>query len=165
MEFILSRKQMIAVGIVLILLAFAAGGYFAWSRGAMLASLKFDTPSLSEPVFSAIDSMFTASVTSESAWERQVCAGMTVDGCKLFENMYGPAIWSAVSAGRLPKTTFTYAETVQKVSPTDEVWKLSTNNTAQPWFYIEVSQEPTMHQWLLVRILFDQEVQARYGSK
>ena len=167
MEVTFSRKTVFWYAAIIILLVGGLIACFQWGNGLFSAWIaKSNTPSANEPAFSAVDSMFTPNISSgERAWEMKTCAGMTPDGCKLFENMYGQAIWGMASASKLQKTTFTYAGVAQEVSGTNQVWKLSTSNTMWPWLYIEVTQDPKTHQWVLERILFDQEAQARYGSK
>ncbi|HUI87305.1 MAG TPA: hypothetical protein VLX61_01145 [Anaerolineales bacterium] len=166
MEVTLSRKTLLWSITILVLVAGAWIASVPWRNGLFTQWMaRSNAPSTSEPAFSAVNSMFAPNTSSEGAWEQQVCAGMTPDGCKLFEDLYGPAIWGMVSTGKLPKTTFTYAGVAQEVSRTDQVWKLHTSNAAQPWLYVEVSQDSTAHPWLLLRILFDQEAQARYGGR
>ena len=162
MELTFSRKTITAVIAVLIVLALLGGGYFAWNRG--LTNRTSPAPSMSEPAFQAIADTFSPNISAgETTWEKQVCTNMTSDGCTLFKGLYADVLWNAAQSGNVPKAKFTYVNVAEKVSDTSQVWKLSTSDSAQPWLYVQVGQDPVSHKWMLMRVLFDQEAQARYG--
>ncbi len=178
MEITLSRKTLsIAAATAVLLLG--VGGWFAWRNGLLNQLLPTTVaaaaPAPTEPAFAALSAMYSPNMNApESAWESQVCAGMTSDGCNLFEKMYAPAIWSAAKAGKISKMTLAFVSVAQTLPDTpntgastssgEQVWKLSTSDQFSPYVYAQVQQDSATHQWMLVRLLFSQEAQARYGQ-
>ena len=175
MELTLSRNKLIAIGIaVLVVIVLAVTVYFVFNKGLLSLGAKDPAPSTNEPAFKALNTIFTPDVSAgEDAWESQVCAGMTKDGCNLFKKLYAPTIWQAAQAGQISKVSLTFAAVQEKLpnlpstgtsASGGQVWKLSTGNKDQPYLYAQVAQDPTTRNWMLVRILFAQEAQARYGQ-
>ena len=170
MEITLSRRTKIAAMIAaLVLLSLAAGGYFAWRNGLLSAWLSLNAttaaPSADQPVFQATKSFLDPNVSAgEKAWEAQTCANMTAEGCQIFKSLYASMMWSAAQSGKSPKVSLAFARVAEKLSDGSQIWKLSTANTAHPWLYEQVAQDPSTQQWMLIRVLSDQEAQTRYGN-
>ncbi len=175
MELTLSRNKWIAIGITaLVVIVLAVSVYFVSSKGLLSLGARNPAPSTNEPAFKALNTIFTPDVSAgEDAWESQVCGGMTKDGCNLFKKLYAPTIWQAAQAGQINKVSLTFVAVQEKLPIIqntgtgiieDQVWKLSTDNKNQPYLYAQVAQDLATHNWLLVRILFAQEAQARYGQ-
>lgn len=168
MEITLSRKTLFIAAATTVLLL-GVGGWFAWNNGLLnqwMPTTAAAAPAPSEPALLALSAMYSPNTNApENTWESLVCAGMTSDGCNLFKSMYAPVIWSAAQAGKMPKASIAFVGVADKL-PNDggQVWKLSTSNLASPYVYIQVQQDAAMHQWMLMRVLFAQEAQARYGQ-
>jgi len=170
MEITLSRRTTAAVIAALILLALAAGGYFAWRNGLLSAwlfpNVTTAAPSADQSAFKATESFLDPNVSAgEKMWEAQTCANMTPEGCQIFKNVYASMMWRAAQSGKSPKVSLTFAGVAEKLSDGSQIWKLSTANTAHPWLYEQVAQDPSTQHWMLVRVLSDQEAQTRYGNQ
>ena len=169
MEITLSRKTVTVAISALILLALCAGGYFAWRNGSLSAWLSPNvTPvaaSANQPAFQATQLFLDPNEsTGEKTWELQTCADMTAEGCQIFKSLYASTMWSAAQAGKSPKVSLAFVSVAEKLSDGSQIWKLSTADTAHPWLYEQVMQNPSNQQWMLIRILSDQEAQTRYGN-
>ena len=166
MELTLSRNKLIAIGIAaLVVIALAGGAYFVLNKGLLALGATDPAPSTNEPAFQALHTIFAPDVSAgEDAWESQVCEGMTKAGCNLFKGLYAPTIWQAAKAGKIGKETLAFVAVQEKLPNGGQVWKLATSNQDQPYLYAQVAQDPTTYNWMLVRILFAQEAQARYGQ-
>ena len=169
MELTFSRKTIAAFAAVLVLILLVIGGYFAWKNGMINQWLSLNANPASptgEPALKALSSIYAPNISAdENAWESQICANMTSEGCKVFKGIYAPTIWNAAKVGTISNTTISFVGIAEKMKDGEQVWKLSTSNKAQPWLYAQVAQDPTSHKWLLVRLLFSQEAQARYGNQ
>jgi hypothetical protein len=168
MEITLSRRTIAAGIAALVVLALAAGGYFAWRNGLLSAWLSKTTPtvpSADQPAFKATELFLDPNVSGgEKTWEAQTCANMTAEGCQIFKSVYASTMWSAAQSGKSPKVSLTFAGVAEKLSDGSQIWKLSIANIAHPWLYEQVVQNPSTQQWMLIRILSDQEAQTRYGN-
>ena len=169
MEITLSRKTIAAMIAALILLGLAVSGYFAWRNGLLTAWLSPNVtpppPFANQPAFQATKLFLDPNVSGdEKTWEAQTCANMTADGCQIFKNLYASAMWSAAKSGKSPKVSLAFVNVAEKLSDGSQIWKLSTSNTTHPWLYEQVVQDASTQQWMLIRILSDQDAQTRYGN-
>ncbi|MBI1793379.1 MAG: hypothetical protein HYR70_04220 [Chloroflexi bacterium] len=170
MEITFSRRTIILIILAVALLLAGAGGYYAWRSG--LLNLWSGTaavsaaPASDEPALTAIGAIYSPDVKAgRDAWESQVCANMTADGCQLFQKVYASAIWNAAQAGVIPANlSISFVGIAEETQDGQQVWKLSTSSTATPWIYALVAREKTTKKWMLVRLLFAQEEQALYGN-
>ena len=170
MEITLSRKNIAIVCVVAAFLILGSSGYYVWTEGMLKPWLPTNVipsqPPLDEPALTAVSTIYSPNLSAGNhAWEEQVCAGMTVDGCQLFKTTYAPSIWTAAQAGRMAvPVSIIFASVAEKLPDGEQVWRLSTSDSADPWIYIQVAKDPISQKWLLARLLFSQEVQLRYGN-
>lgn len=169
-EITLSRKTVAIVSVVSILLILGGGGYYIWTRGVLQhwldANLTASQPPSDEPTLIAVSTIYSPNqFAGDRAWETQVCANMTVEGCQLFKSAYAPSIWNAVRSGRISvPVSIIFVGIAEKLPDGEQVWKLSTSDSANPWIYVQVTKDPVSQKWLLARLLFSQEAQLRYGN-
>lgn len=187
LELTFSRKKITQAGFVLIL-ALGLIGLSLWanSRGYLDQFLvgrnEIATPG-TENVQATLQAIYTPKLgEGQAAWYSQVCGGMSAQGCELFKSLYGPPIWGALESGAiLPvETQVNFLEEVEAIDSGHRIWKfgfvvsdLSEARDTQDVpeaaeisgeVYAEVSYDLSSDSWLLERILFDQEIAARYGS-
>ena len=187
MEITFSRKKITQAGFVLVLALGLIGlGLWANSRGYLDTFLagrnKMETPG-TENVQATLQSIYMPKLgEGQEVWYTQVCTGMSEQGCELFKSMYGPPIWGALESGAIApmETQVTFLEEVEAIDSGHRVWKFGfvisdqseTRDTQDVpeaveisgEVYAEVSYDLSSDRWLLERILFEQEVAARYGS-
>ena len=107
------------------------------------------------------------------AWQDQVCAGMTTQGCDAFNTLYASATWEAVSGIPVGATFVQLVEEVDSQKDGHHFWKLE----VQAWVgqegdytehafdvYVDVVQNEDSGLWLLDRILLDEDAKSRYAS-
>jgi hypothetical protein len=155
-----SALRAIIIFTALVLLGWA--GTLVFSAGYPARWFAAPTPiPQGQPAMRAVTAMYSADPASEkSAWEEAVCSGMTAKGCSLFQTMYAPAIWEAVSQKNdAAASMLQVADTLEDGS---QIWKI---NVAWPGtsadIFIHVEADPASGQWLLERVLFTQEA-AKY---
>jgi hypothetical protein len=166
MEITLSKKKIISFAAIIVLVALGIFGYFTSRSGRANHVDASAAPSLNEPAFTAIGTIFSPDVSSGiDAWETRACANMTADGCTIFKNIYSSALWDAAQSGTLATgQSIAYVSVAENLKDGGQVWKLSTSNPASPFMFVQVEKDPATQKWLLVRVLFDQEARTRYGS-
>ena len=165
MELNVSRNSIARiVTFVLIILALIGGGYFAWKSG-LLDSLFAQTQTVStapaaEPAMKSLVVMYSPN-GERSAWETQVCIGMTDQGCKLFHAMFANPIWNSALNGKSASATF--VKVAKTLDDGSQVWKTEiVDSQATLPVYIHVTKNKS-GQWLLNRVLFAQEA-AKYEN-
>lgn len=163
MELTIPRSALKKVVLILILAA-AAIVAVAWTWS--IKSRQWNaTPTaavdLSQPAITALTNFYNPDHTGESsAWEDKVCANMTGDGCLLFRKMYAPAIWQ--SPQQVP-AVISFGEVVESLDDQAQVWLINVEiGTVSTPVYIHVEKGEA--GWLLTRVLFEDEAQARYGG-
>lgn len=164
MEVTFSRKIVLNIIGLLLIVATLLGGYYAWSQGWLERWLTGPTPQtqpVTEPAIQSLTALYAPS-GERAQWEGQVCAGMTEQGCQLFHTLFANPIWNSVLNGKTSSVTFIeIAETLEDGS---QVWKteVADGATTLP-VYIQVTQNDA-RQWLLNRVLFAQEA-AKYENQ
>jgi hypothetical protein len=158
----ISAMRALIIFAVLALLVWA--GTLALSTGLPARWFAAPTPMPQEqPAMQAVTAMYSADPASElSAWEDNVCLGMTAKGCSVFRAMYAPAIWAATTQkNEAVATMLQVADTLEDGS---QIWKISVAVAdVSTDLYIQVAADPTSGQWLLERVLFTQEA-AKYAK-
>ena len=85
---------------------------------------------------------------------------MTGDGCLLFRQTFADVIWQ--SPQQVPAAV-SFGETIESLGDETQVWKVNVEiGTVSTPVYIHVEKGEA--GWLLARVLFDEEAQARYGG-
>ena len=94
-------------------------------------------------------------------WETSICSNMTEQGCTIFKSIYSQPLWKLPRDG----ADVSFVEVVDELEDGGQVWHLDAakpDGTVSP-VYIHTSQNEA-GEWLLVRILFDQETR-KYEQK
>jgi hypothetical protein len=187
MDITLSRtkiKKFSLVAMVLIMLAVI--GVAAWSSGALdrfLVAEHHEGKGAPNSLLATIENIYSPDLSGgQDVWFAQVCEGMSEQGCELFKGMYGPTIWGSLESGAIGpiKAQAVLLEGVETLADGRQVWKVGftvldvsdarpTQDVPKPQeisgeIYIEASYDQGTDRWLLDRILFEQEVEARYGK-
>jgi hypothetical protein len=187
MDITLSRtkiKQFSLVALVLITLVVI--GVTAWSSGTLdrfLVAEHQEVTGAPNSLLTTIENIYSPDLSGgQEAWYAQVCEGMSEQGCELFKGMYGATIWGSLESGAIApiEAQAVLLEEVETLEDGRQVWKVGftvldvsdarpTQDVPEPReisgeIYIEVSYDQGTDRWLLDRILFDQEVEARYGK-
>jgi hypothetical protein len=183
LEISVSRKKIGKIIAVVIVSAFLfAVALIAWNNGLsgrlmgreQRETVMFNLPP-EHPVLSSLAAFYAPSPSaSMEAWQDQVCAGMTERGCKLFKGMYAPAMWNAAQRNHIGADMVNFVEDVEILDDGRRVWKLEVQvfegqeggeyNEHTFDVYVEVAKDEPSGNWLLDRILFNEEVQARFGE-
>ncbi len=112
----------------------------------------------------ALATFYAPDITSDQiTWEDKVCTGMSVEGCKLFRQMYAPALWKTAQAQPL-NLTVAFLSVAETLGDSSQVWKvnlIAADTSSQ--IYIHVIQDES-GKWLLNRVLFAQEA-AKYENQ
>jgi NAD-dependent oxidoreductase involved in siderophore biosynthesis len=182
MEINISRQRIKSIALVTVVVAslITCSLYF-WKTDILGTLLKpyqpepviFDLPLESKAIM-AVARMYAPDATMDKeVWQKQVCGGMTEEGCQLFQSTYAPVIWASAQTKPIGADQ---VKNIKKIEDGDggHFWKLSMvvfegkegEHYTEHNFdvYAQVSRTES-GEWLLERILFDDEVQARYGSK
>lgn len=97
----------------------------------------------------------------QAQWEASICSNMTEQGCTIFKSIYSQPLWELPRDG----ADVSFVEVVDELEDGSQVWHLDAakpDGTVLP-VYIHTSQNGA-GEWLLVRILFDQETR-KYEQK
>lgn len=153
MEVTLHRNQVAALAVLLLV---AAGAFYAWRVFFQPRPVPINPGE--EPAIAALRQAFRPDVTlGRDAWQAAACAGMTANGCELFKSVYAPVIWQAALSGKTTQTDPVFVS-VAEDKGAEQVWQFVVD--AQP-VYVHVIKGSDS-RWLLARILFKDEAQARY---
>lgn len=143
---------------LLLIISVLFGGYYIWSQGYWNAWLGESQTAQStpadEPALQSLAAMY--SPTGErSAWEAQVCEGMSENGCQIFKVMFAEALWKSAFQGKPASVAF--IQSVEILENGTQVWQTEVSNAdATLPIYVQVSQDES-GLWLLDRVLFEQE--------
>ena len=187
MDITISRKKTMQLGFGLVLVAMLIGlGLWARNNGLdrfLVAEQQAETSNI-EPPLRTVSIIYAPDLKSgRETWYEEVCEGMSIQGCELFKDVYGPSLWNALEAGIINpiEAQAVLLEEVETYKDGRQVWKVGftvldgpetreTQDVPNPpqeisgEIYIEVSREQGTGHWLLDRILFEEEVKARYGA-
>lgn len=188
MEINISRKTLKKIALVIaVVICLSVGAVYLWYSGLLdtdlmnfLAGRKkaehimFDLPP-EAPVSVALARLYAPDLNQTfEEWQDEVCKGMTENGCNLFLNMYAPAVWSTTQSQPVGADQVDFLEDIEILDDGRHVWKfkvtvfegLEGEEYTEKSFtvFTEVVQS-SPDKWLLDRILFDQEAQARYGGQ
>ena len=187
MDITISRKKTMQLGFGLVLVAMLIGlGLWARNNGLdrfLVAEQQSET-SDSEPPLKTISIIYAPDLKGgREAWYAQVCAGMSAQGCELFKSLYGPSLWNALESSLINpiEAQAVMLEEVETLEDGRQVWKVGftvldspkareTQDVPNPPqeisgdIYVEVTRDQETSHWLLDRILFEEEVEARYGA-
>lgn len=163
------RKTALALAVALVL---AASLFAGWKSG-LLASRQASLPGAAEAALlpATVAVIYTPDLSSGQAiWYEQVCAGMTAQGCELFKGLYGPAIWDALQSGRSApvEARVVLREEIERLENGHCIWKAEltltqeTDAVEQAEIYLEIAYTQAAGEWLLERILFEEEAASRY---
>lgn len=187
MDITLSRTKIKQFSLVALSLITLVGiGLAAWSNGTLDRFLVAEHQELTVApgsLLTTIENIYTPDLSGgQEAWYTQVCEGMSEQGCELFKGMFGATIWGALESGTIApiEAQVVLLEEVEILEDGRQVWKIGftvldlsdvrpTQDVPEPReitgeIYIEVSYDQGTNRWLMDRILFDQEVEARYGK-
>jgi hypothetical protein len=177
MDIVISQRKItnITVTVALIFLL-SVGGYIAWKNNLLEQFLPKQEIRGTESALSAVSAFYAPNLDNGyEAWLAQVCAGMSEDGCGLLRNMYSEIVWNAYegSGVKFVQSNAMILEDVETLGNRHHIWKLGITiifvdpqgeqKTNQLQTYAQVSFNPESEAWLLERILFDQEIEERYG--
>lgn len=98
---------------------------------------------------------------NQAQWEVSICSNMTPQGCTIFKSIYAMPLWELQRDG----ADVSFVEVVEELDDGSQVWHLDAakpDGAVLP-VYIHTSQNEA-GEWLLVRILFDQETR-KYEQK
>jgi hypothetical protein len=177
MNITISQKKItnIIVTIALILLI-GAGVYYAWTTNLLERYLPKQELKGVDNALSAVSAFYAPSLDNGyDAWLAQVCAGMSEDGCGLLRSMYSEIVWKAYegSGVKFVQSQVMILEDVETLGNDHHIWKLGVTvlsinsqgeqKTDQLQTYAQASFNKENETWALERILFDQEIEERYG--
>ena len=97
----------------------------------------------------------------QAQWETAVCSDMTQQGCMIFKSIYSKPLWGM----ELDVTDVSFVKLIEELEGGGQVWRLESiksDGSTMPT-YIHTEQNDA-GEWLLVRILFDQETR-KYEQK
>ncbi|MBN2116294.1 MAG: hypothetical protein JW730_06980 [Anaerolineales bacterium] len=170
MEVTISRKAATqTLAYVVLAITLITAGYLIYSNGLLARWFTKDvqdstSAAAEEPAMQALAAFYSPDVTGEqAAWEDRVCAGMSMEGCDLFRQMYAPTLWKSAQAKPL-NATVTFLTDAETLEDSSQIWKvnLTTTEISEP-IYIHVIQSES-DKWLLNRVLFAQEA-AKYENQ
>jgi hypothetical protein len=179
MDIAISKKTLQNLLIALALLCLAGtGAYLAWQNNLLERFLPHQELQGTEPALGAVTAFFAPDVENGyEAWLTQVCVGMSEDGCGLLRDMYGETVWQALetSGAKFLQASTTLLEDIETLENGHHIWKLSVEvrfldpqgaeQTSPMQTYAQVSFDKGSKTWRLERILFDQEIEQRYGGQ
>lgn len=165
MELVLPKEKLQKVAIILLVVIGLAAVAFRvnWSGAAGWATGLFSLfqPTVhagefeDEPALFAVKAIF-APGTDQSAWEESVCTNMTEDGCQIFKAIYAKPLFDMPRKG----VSVTFVKIVDELDDGTKVWLINavpSDGNPTP-VYAHVSQNESS-DWLLIRVLFDQETE------
>jgi hypothetical protein len=163
MEITLPKEILKKVYLALFLVAMLAIVVIAgkWLAAHQAPKAGASAVDLSQPAITALTDFYSPDRNGErAAWEDKVCANMTGDGCLLFRKTFAGLIWQSPQS--FPAVV-SFGETVETLDDKTQVWKVNVEIGADSIpVYIHVEKGEA--GWLLARVLFDEEAQARYGD-
>jgi hypothetical protein len=179
MDIVLSRKTIQNLLITLALLCLVGtGAYLASQNNLLERFLPQRELQGTEPALGAVTAFFAPDIEKGyEVWLTQVCAGMSENGCGLLRDIYGETVWQALEASgvRFLQANTILLEDVETLENGHHIWKLNVEvrfldpqgveQTSQMQTYAQVSFDKENKTWRLERILFDQEIQQRYGGQ
>lgn len=124
-----------------------------------------ETPADAMAAVNAVTAFYTLDYTEPpNLWPSRVCTYTTQKGCQAIREFFAPSVQAAVDEYRVQ--TYAMVEPVQVMADIEgrRIWKLEVTLT-NPWsdetvgvqdIYAEVEREGG--QWLLSRVLFEQEI-------
>ena len=173
MEITINRKTL-GIAVTVLIIAGLAAWLFAFGGLSLITSyftLATSSPPTSDPDAQAaalgVSALYTISTTDGvDAWLEHVCSVSTEVGCAFAGNVYEPAI---SKIAQIDVEAVAEAQPLQRMEGDgiSSIWEL-TLTIDQPWEGIENPQTvyALVHleddRWLFERVLFQQEVQARY---
>jgi hypothetical protein len=163
---------------LVIIFLVGVGGYTVWNNHLLDRFLPQREITGTEPALGAVSAFYAPNLDNGyEAWLAQVCVGMSADGCGLLRAMYGKTVWQALegSGAKFVQSNALIIEDVETLGNGHHIWKLDVNvlflnlqgeqETSQVQTYAQVSFNKESEIWLLERILFDQEIEQRYGGR
>jgi hypothetical protein len=179
MDIAISRKTLQSLLITLALLCLMGTGvYLAWQNNLLERFLPQRELQGTEPALGAVTAFFAPNIENGyETWLAQVCAGMSEDGCGLLRDMYGKTVWQALetSGAKFLQASATLLEDVETLENGHHIWELSVEvcfldpqgveQTNPMQTYAQVSFDKGSKTWRLERVLFDQEIEQRYGGQ
>lgn len=116
------------------------------------------------PALQALSAMYSSDpVQDRAAWEETVCAGMTADGCVLFQDLYAPVFWAARGPAHQAQTTM--LSVAEELEDGSQIWRVGLQDSGpQAEILAHTERDPISGEWMLVRLLFRQEYD-RYLQK
>jgi len=112
------------------------------------------------PAIKAVE-MALSPTGDQAQWEASICSNMTEQGCTIFKSIYAKPLWEL----QLEVTDVSFVKVVDELEDGSQVWRLEAvkpDGAILP-VYIHTEQNEA-GEWLLVRILFDQETR-KYEQK
>ena len=97
----------------------------------------------------------------QAQWEASICSNMTEQGCTIFKSIYAKPLWEL----QLEVIDVSFVKVVEELEGGGQVWLLEStmsDGSTMPTFIHTEQNE--VGEWLLVRILFDQETR-KYEEK
>ncbi len=97
----------------------------------------------------------------QAQWEASICSNMTEQGCMIFKSIYAKPLWEL----QLEVTGVSFVKVVDELDDGSQVWRLESvkpDGSTMP-IYIHAGLNEA-GEWLLIRILFDQETR-KYEEK
>jgi hypothetical protein len=166
MELVLSKEKLQKIALILLVVIGLTAIAFRMNWGSVMNRLPSFFSSAkeeefkNEPALSAIEMVF-APGADQSAWEESVCAHMTLEGCQVFKAIYAKALFAMPRNGASAK----FVKVVDSFDDGSQVWLITavpSDGSPIP-VYAHVSQNES-GDWLLIRILFDQETEKYAAS-
>ncbi len=182
-EIQISRKTIHTIILLIVVIALVVGGGLFLRRdparlAGIIAQLEGvqSTPTQAsqstdaQAAIKALTAFYTLDYTEPiEQWQGRVCALATPDGCQLIQILYAPAVRQAVETNQIKTGCTVQAVRIVENDGATHTWLLDVT-LSNPWpgekpttpVYTEVAQ--SNGTWLLNRILFDQEAEARFGT-
>jgi hypothetical protein len=181
-EIQVSRKTINGFVLLVVVIALIGGGFLLLRRDPALLSrivARFESASTTQPdpqsapdsqvAVAALTAFYTLDYTEPvDQWQGRVCALTTPNGCQLIQKLYGPAVRQVVEANQAKTGCSVQALRLVEDKVDTRTWLLEVTLDS-PWpgenpttqVYAEVTR--INGNWLLNRILFDQET-ARFAT-
>ncbi len=112
------------------------------------------------PAIKAVEAALSPAA-DQTQWATSICSNMTEQGCTIFKSVYAKPLWEL----QLDVADVSFVKVVDELEDGSQVWHLEAvkpDGTILP-VYIHAERNEA-GEWLLVRILFDQETR-RYEQK
>jgi hypothetical protein len=181
-EIQISRETINVFVLLVVVLALIGGGFLLLRRNPQLLSrivARFEgtTPTQTDPrhapdaqaAVAALTAFYTLDYTEPvDQWQGRVCVLTTPNGCQLIQMLFAPAVRQVVEANKVKTNCTVLALRVIEDKGDTRAWLLEVTLDA-PWPgenpTTQVYAEVTLinGNWLLNRILFDQET-ARFAT-